>query len=445
MASNTSTTVTAADLKQVAADLAAAEHHLAKAVLAAGRLAGSGVCERVEGLPLELFIGLATHMTGADRSVLIGAGQVLLQMPLTARLFEQGAVSWSQVRRIVRAARSLRAEQRAELDERIAASAEQYGDVDAFGPDGLCDAVDAAADDLRAPRSIERREAAATQANFLAVQRTLLKRVQIYADYDEVSAAPIVDMLDAAAGQPHGCGDGAAGAEPAEPEPAPVAERPTRRGQQYADALREVAATYLGGGAGANRARPLINVFFDLSQFSVNNAGMIELNVRGPIPRISLAALDALSRDADCRAVLFDGKRPLAVSRKRHAKNIPSDVSFAVEARDMGDRWPGSNDPLGHTENHHITPRARGGLHSVDDIVRLSRRYHRLGHDQSWQMRLDPKSGMFTITRGKRTWRSLPRGTPLAQPDSSTVTGSARQRTRRGGRSGAVSDAPLPF
>lgn len=61
-------------MRHVSAALALAEHHLARAVIAAGRLAGSGICEKVEGLPLDLYLGLAARLTGADRSALIGAG-----------------------------------------------------------------------------------------------------------------------------------------------------------------------------------------------------------------------------------------------------------------------------------------------------------------------------------------------------------------------------------
>ncbi|MPZ72256.1 MAG: DUF222 domain-containing protein [Nitriliruptorales bacterium] len=424
---------TADDLRQLKADLAAAEHHVARAVLAAGRLAGTGVSERVEGLPLDLFIGLAARLTGADRAMVIGAGQVLCDMPATAALFQRGDISWGQIRRITKAARSLRRHQRSELDERVAASADEFAGLDAFGPDQLCDAVDAAAADLRAPRSVERSEAAAQRANYFSVQRSMLGRVQFFGDYDEVTAAPIIGMLDAEAGQPHGCGGDkqqptADDDETAEGAPHPIAAdepeapaRPTRRGGQYAAALATIAAAYLGGGLDANRARPLINVHVDLEQFTVNNAGMLELNVRGPLPRITLAALEVLSKDADCRAVIFDGARPLAVSKKLRAKDIPDDVMFATVARDLGDRWPASNDPPGHTEAHHIVHRARGGVHNVDDLVRLSRRYHRVGHRLGWHMRLDATTGVFTIKRGKRVWRSLPRGTPLSQPRRQTL------------------------
>ncbi|HVM21048.1 MAG TPA: DUF222 domain-containing protein, partial [Egibacteraceae bacterium] len=192
----------AEDLKGLVADLAAAERHLARAVVAAGRIAGSGVCERVEGLPLDLFIGLACRLTGADRNVVIGAGQTLRHLPATAQLFVDGAISWGQVRRIVAAAKRLRVAQRAVLDARIAASVDQYGSADVYGPDDLCDAVDAAADELRSPASVDRREQTAHHTNYLQVQRSLFDRVQLYADLDAATAAPIINALDAAAGAP---------------------------------------------------------------------------------------------------------------------------------------------------------------------------------------------------------------------------------------------------
>jgi hypothetical protein len=92
------------DLSALVDALREADRLVARAVLLAGRLAGTGVCERVEGLPLEHFIGLAARMTGADRRMLVAAGETLADLPTVARLFETGALSWGQVRAIVVAA-----------------------------------------------------------------------------------------------------------------------------------------------------------------------------------------------------------------------------------------------------------------------------------------------------------------------------------------------------
>jgi hypothetical protein len=72
-------------LAALVAKLRGAERLLAEAVILAGRLAGSGVSERVEGVALEQLLGLACGMTGADRRMLVSAGEVLADMPASAR------------------------------------------------------------------------------------------------------------------------------------------------------------------------------------------------------------------------------------------------------------------------------------------------------------------------------------------------------------------------
>jgi hypothetical protein len=117
-------------------------------VLLAGELSGVGVCERVEGLSLEQFLGLRHRMPQGDIRMLITAGQVLGYLPATRMLYAQDKLSWGQVRRITMAARRLTVAQRGELDGRVQATVAERGGVDSFDPDGLVDAVDmAVADD----------------------------------------------------------------------------------------------------------------------------------------------------------------------------------------------------------------------------------------------------------------------------------------------------------
>ncbi len=151
-------------------DVRRAEHHLARAVIRAGRLASSGVSEAVEGLPLDLLLGVACRLTGADRRMLIAAGETLADLPAVSTLFTEGGLSWGQVRAITTAAKRLSADARAVLDARVAASAAGAAD-----PDDLVWAVQAAADGLRAPaRWSGRRCAAASPASCRCKRRWMV-------------------------------------------------------------------------------------------------------------------------------------------------------------------------------------------------------------------------------------------------------------------------------
>lgn len=414
------------DVEALYADLKVADAAIRRAVVRAGRLAGSGVVERVEGGPLEWALGMACRLTGADRRMIVAAGETLGHLPTVGSLWARGLVSWGQIRAIVLAVRRLPVADRAAVDARIAATVQAYEGLDAFDPDHLVDAVDRAAAELSDPRNAERREQRASAANFVAVQQSLDGRVKGWFDYDPINGSVVLNGLDVASPTPSATSD---------PQPG----EPTTRGQQYAAGLVEMAAEYLSGvnsdlpragdavvdGDAAppaaprrrRRARPLLIGHVQVSDVERGEGGIIELNVRGRLCRITSATLDLLARDADFRAVLFDGARPLAVSRKLRSEHIADDVRLAVRARDMGDRWPGSNAPIGHTELHHFKHRADGGTNDVDSLGSFTRDVHlnRI-HKYGWKVSIDPATAMITIKRKGRTWRSLPRSTGLARP-----------------------------
>jgi hypothetical protein len=135
------------------------------------------------------------------------------------------------------------------------------------------------------------------------------------------------------------------------------------------------------------------------SQVAANPTGAVELPARGKLPRISAIACELLARDADFQAVLFHGARPLAVSNKLHAGNIPTDTRLGVRARDQGCRFPGSRDPITFTDIHHTVERADGGLHHPDLLVSFDRRSHRTVHKRGWNVTLDPDAGVQQAIR----------------------------------------------
>ncbi|HWH32638.1 MAG TPA: DUF222 domain-containing protein, partial [Egibacteraceae bacterium] len=274
------------------------------------------VAERVEGLPLELLLSLACRMTGADRRMLVTAGEVLADMPATALLFREGALSWGQVRAVVAAVRRLPVEDRAQIDARIAASAERHDGIDAYDPDQLVWAVDQAVERLRDARATERAEARRRESSFVSVQAGLDGGVRLYAELDAVRGATVLNALDAAAARPASAApepgaSTAAGNGHEEVTAAAAAWSSTPRARQYADALESVCADWLGGDA-HRPARPLVVAHVDVSQLRSRADGTVELAVRGGLPRVSAATLEALAASGDVRAVVFDGARPPA-------------------------------------------------------------------------------------------------------------------------------------
>ena len=156
-----------------------------------------------------------------------------------------------------------------------------------------------------------------------------------------------------------------------------------------------------------------MNVIVDLHDVHVNAAGQLETRLPGCLPTLSARVTDLLASDADLQAVIFDGKRPLAVSASQSAA-IPAEVRLAVQVRDRGDRFPGSDLPSSDSHLHHIVPREHGGSHHPDNLITLGARHHLHHiHRRGWRPHLDPDTGQASFTRDGRTFRTLPRGTPL--------------------------------
>lgn len=220
----------------------------AEAVDLAGQVQRAGVVEVIEGLPLELLLALEHRMVSSDAHMLTEAARVLQRMPVTKTLFNEGRLSWGQVRGIVTRLRRLKVADLAEVDERVKASLEQ---IDKFNPGELVWAVERAADEIDGARKVERREQRVVEANFLAVQPCLDGAITLYGELDPVAGATVLNALDAASDPPDG--------EPSEPG------EPSRRAKQRAQGLQRVCGDYLGGGRG-RPARPRLVVHVDLAQ-----------------------------------------------------------------------------------------------------------------------------------------------------------------------------------
>ena len=203
-----------------------------------------------------------------------------------------------------------------------------------------------------------------------------------------------------------------------------AAEDPTgiRPEQRKADALGVVAGRALDGdrtrgsgtGSGAGRARPLVMLHVD------------EAVLKG---EALVAESTAESDPHDARSELEDGTRVSAETSRRLScdaavvrvghgadgrvtgagactRTIPASVRRAVEARDRGCRFPGCGSRF--VDVHHVVHWARGGRHTLDNLVTLCARHHRWVHEGGARVSVD-RAGqvVFNAPRGK-SWETRP-------------------------------------
>jgi hypothetical protein len=353
---------------------------------------GTGIVEQVEGLPVDHWLRLRARMIHADAQTLVTAADVLPQMPVTYGLFRRGVISWGTARNLAqKLARRSFADRRL-VDRHIDATRDQWGaELDGWGGDQLLDAVDRAVDELDDLKDVLKREDREERTSYVAVQPSLDGRVRLFADLDPIGGATVLNGLDAATP------DGSA----------------KTRGERRAQGLVAMAADYLAGSPDRD-AKPLVTVVVQLADVTATAAGHLVVSTPGVLPTLSARLVDLLAETADLQAVIVDGARPLATTKKRQAAVIPDDVRAAIVARDVTDRMPGSDRPLQHV--HHMRHREHGGDHDPVNLVGLSDTSHGLIHRHGWTTHLDHMTGRFTITRDGTTWTSVPRTTPLSHP-----------------------------
>ena len=83
----------------------------------------------------------------------------------------------------------------------------------------------------------------------------------------------------------------------------------------------------------------------------------------------------------DCSIIKLtedNNAQPLSISRK--SRSIPPSINRALRARDQGCRFPGCTSTH-FIDGHHIKHWADGGETSLENLVQLCRRHHRLVHE----------------------------------------------------------------
>ncbi|MCB9789035.1 MAG: DUF222 domain-containing protein [Deltaproteobacteria bacterium] len=170
-----------------------------------------------------------------------------------------------------------------------------------------------------------------------------------------------------------------------EPRSEPSAER---SGAERSDALVQLAESWLAHGpgdlAGGERHQVIVHVdAATLADPETEGRSAVEDG-----PRLAPETARRLACDAS-RVGVVDGDQGEPLSIGRRSRTIPSAIGRALRIRDGGCRFPGCQNRR-FVDGHHIQHWASGGETSVENLVLLCRRHHRLVHE-----------GGFEVTRGR--------------------------------------------
>jgi predicted ABC-type ATPase len=383
------------DLLEAFSAAAAARHRAeVEVVTTLGVLMRAGVVEPLEHLPVDVYLSVRQRFTSPERHMLTDAAEMLADMPATTGLWTDGVLSWSQIRTLVTRLRRYGRPLRVQLDACLAASTELLDLVDADRFDDLvCQAIDA----LRTPEDVAEEEAAIAGQAYLAARASGDGTVALHGEYAAVDAATVLGAIDAQAARDtaqHGDrrGDG----------------RPLTRAQRRARALANLCRDSLAGHtgrpvAGSNGrccrrrpASPTMVVHVPWQWITQSAAGVLEVPVPGYLPTLTATTVEALAADAEVRVVIFNGHRPLMVTEKLSAADIPDDTRLAVQARDLGARDPGGRTTVPLSDVHHL---GGDGVHDPDRMAVVSPRgHHRILHRHGWSGQVDPATGRITWT-----------------------------------------------
>jgi hypothetical protein len=151
-------------------------------------------------------------------------------------------------------------------------------------------------------------------------------------------------------------------------------------GQRRHDALVEIARHFLDSGEAelSGGERPHITLTVDLPTLEGRAGRTCELDDTGVI---SPEAARRLACDAGVSRVITKGpSEPLDIGRR--TRTIPPAIRRALVVRDGGCTADGCDRPPRWTDAHHLIHWADGGPTSLDNLVLLCRRHHRMAHGQ---------------------------------------------------------------
>ena len=158
--------------------------------------------------------------------------------------------------------------------------------------------------------------------------------------------------------------------------------------QRRLDALTEIAARALDSGSlpQTGGERPHVSVEITLDTLK-QRLGAPAAELAGtPVPAETARRLAC---DAGIsRIITGPDSEPLDIGRRTRV--IPAGLRRALAHRDKGCAWHGCDYPAAWTDAHHIQHWADDGPTSLDNLVLLCRRHHRMTHEGGGQLERPP-------------------------------------------------------
>ena len=180
----------------------------------------------------------------------------------------------------------------------------------------------------------------------------------------------------------------------AETEVLPENDEPTPIAARRADALAEVAETYMNNsessGSTADRYQVMVHVTAVTSDdsegapYSKGTEPARDAHIEdgpGVYPKGTLTAVTSRRIACDSTVVAIKEDKhgePLSIGRR--SRTIPPPMRRALRARDKGCRFPGCTNTR-FVDGHHVEHWADGGDTSLDNLVMLCRHHHHLVHE----------------------------------------------------------------
>ena len=164
--------------------------------------------------------------------------------------------------------------------------------------------------------------------------------------------------------------------------------------ERRADAAVELGRRQLDSGQlpEVGGQKPHLAVSVDLATLRKEPGSMAaELEWSQPIPA---EIARRLACDAAITPIFTGGESPQIGPTSRV---VSGPMHRSLQALDKGCRFPGCDYPPVWTDAHHIKHWADGGPTTLDNLVLLCRRHHRLVHEDGWKLELSERRELVAI------------------------------------------------